>query len=118
MTDAVITVILVAVLIFALNGARKRLKHGCCGGSEVKIRPRDKKISRYTYKTRVYISGMTCSHCKTRVENSFNEKADCAARVSLKKGCATVWTKFCPDDDFFNDTLNKCGYGFIRSEKL
>ena len=118
MTDAVIAVILIAVLIFALNGARKRLKHGCCGGGAVKIRPRDKNLSRYEYKTKVYISGMTCPNCKLRVENAFNEKADCAAKVNLKKGFATVWTKHKPNEDFFKSTVSKHGYSVIRIEEF
>lgn len=111
MTDIIIAVILVAVLIFALIGAKKRLKGGCCsGGSNVKIKPSDKNIKHYPYKAVVCIEGMSCDQCKNRVESAFNAKNGCFARVNLKKGCAEIFGKEKLSKEEIENTVKKEGY--------
>lgn len=114
MANAVIIVVLLAAVFFALSGAKKRLKGGCCGGgSTVKIKPKDSHRSHYDYKTIVYIDGMSCEHCKTKVENAFNEFPECYARVNLKKNCAKLYSKTPPSSEKISETVVKNGYSFV-----
>ena len=39
---------------------------------------------------RVQIEGMTCEHCKNRVENALNRLEGVSAKVNLKKKTAVV----------------------------
>ena len=54
----------------------KRVSNGCCGtGDDVKkVKAEDTDVSHYPYHFEVEVEGMTCSQCKKRVENAFNEK--------------------------------------------
>ena len=38
----------------------------------------------------VYIEGMSCSHCSSRVEKAFNELGNCIATVNLEEKYAEV----------------------------
>lgn len=116
MTDAVLSVIIIAVVLLALSGARKRLKHGCCSGGEAKIKPRDKNPLHYPYKVRVYIDGMTCSHCSATVENAFNALGH-MAKVNLRKHYADILTKAELSDERIAEIIKKSGYEFIKCER-
>ena len=115
MKDAIIILFLIAILIFALSGAKKRLKGGCCGGgSKVKkVKSADTNKSHYTYKSTIYIDGMTCEHCKARIENAFNTLPDCYAKVSLKKKCAELWTNERLSEEEIKGIVKKNGYTFV-----
>lgn len=115
MTDAIIIILLLVVVVFALSGAKKRLKGGCCGGgSKVKkIKSADSNKSHYTYRSTVYIDGMTCEHCKARVENAFNSLSGCYAKVNLKKKCAEIWTNEKMSEEEFTAIIKKNGYTVI-----
>lgn len=115
MTDAIVIILLLVVVMFALSGAKKRLKGGCCGGgSKVKkVKSADSNKSHYTYKSTVYIDGMTCEHCKARVENVFNSLPDCYAEVNLKKKCAELWTNERLSEEKVSELVEKNGYTFV-----
>lgn len=118
MANAVVITILLVVVLFALSGAKKRLKGGCCGGGgTVKIKPKDSRRSHYDYKTIIYIEGMSCENCKTRVENAFNALPDCFVRVSLKKGCAEVYGKAPLSSEKIAEKIAECGYTFAGFEE-
>ncbi|MEE0866911.1 MAG: heavy metal-associated domain-containing protein [Clostridia bacterium] len=115
MTDAVVIILLLAVAVLALRGARTRLKDGCCGGGSKpkKVKPQNTNIANYTYKSTIYIDGMTCEHCKTRVENAFNSLPDCYAKVNLKQKCANLWTNERLDEEKVIKIVQKSGYTFV-----
>ena len=119
MTDAIIIILLLVVLVFALIGAKKRLKGGCCGGGSKpkKVKPQNTNISKYMYKSTIYIDGMTCEHCKTRVENAFNSLPDCYAKVNLKKKCASLWSNERLDEEKVIEIVQKSGYTFVSYSK-
>lgn len=110
MVNAVIIVLLLAVLALAVKGAGKRIRGGCCGTSAPKIRPKDKNLSHYPFKETVYIDGMTCKNCKARVENEFNVLPDCFAKVNLKKKYAVIRTKKEMPRSEIERIITKCGY--------
>lgn len=113
MTDAIIILIVLAILVFALGGAKKRLKGGCCGGDgEIRLKPTATKGAPDTHHIAVQIEGMTCNHCKLRVENAFHALPDCYAEVHLKKHCADVWSKKEFSDEELAELVQKIGYTF------
>ena len=115
MTDAIIVILLLAVVVFALGGAKKRLKGGCCGGGSKpkKVKPKSTNRSHYTYKVTAYIDGMTCDHCKARVENAFNSLPDCYAKVSLRLKRAEIWSMKKMNDNEIGDIIKKSGYSLV-----
>ena len=116
MTDVIIIIALLIIVVLALNSAKKRLKGGCCGsgGGSIKIKPQDKNTAHYPFKSTLYIDGMTCEHCSTRIENAFNSRADCYAKVDLKKKCARLLTKEQLDEKEICDIITQCGYSFVK----
>lgn len=115
MTDAIVIILLLLVLVFALGGAKKRLKGGCCGGGSKpkKVKPKNTDTAHYTYKVTAYIDGMTCDHCKARVENAFNSLPDCYARVNLKKKCAEIWSNEKMSEEDIAAIVKKNGYSLM-----
>ena len=70
MADAIIISIL---LIFVIIGIFSSIKHfkgegGCCGGGSF-VKVKRKKLKRVVKQRTVMIKGMTCEHCKARVES-------------------------------------------------
>lgn len=111
MTDAVIIIFLIVILAFALMGAGKRLKGGCCGGAkQKKIKPKDTNTAHYGYCYDLRIDGMTCEHCKIRVENLFNSLDGCFAKVNLKDKSAALRTKKPMSSDEISAVLSANGY--------
>ena len=94
MSTVLICVILAAICVYAVISYRKKLSSGCCGGGgEIAIKPEDTNLSHYPYKTTVLIDGMTCAHCKLRVENTFNNMDGFYVKVNLKKSVPSFGVK-------------------------
>ena len=116
-STAVVCAIILAICVYAVISYRKKLKNGCCGGGgELKVKPADRNKSNYSYKTDVYIEGMTCGRCAERMENAFNRQEGFLAKVHLHKGCAEVWTKAVPDEKLLKNTVEKAGYTFVKAQ--
>ena len=113
----IICVILAAVCLFALISYRKKISGGCCGsgGGEIKVKPDDKDLSHYPYHAVVYINNMTCANCKMRVENAFNRQDGTFAKVNLKKKYADIYFKNAPDEKNIKETVEKCGYEYVKT---
>lgn len=118
-STVIICLIIAAVCINAVRSYVKKLKNGCCGGgdSEIKIKPADKNTANYAYKAKVFIDGMTCNHCKTRVENAFNQTDGFLAKVNLKKNYAELFSKSEPNLSEIKKIVERSGYTFIKLEK-
>lgn len=109
MTDIIIILIVCAVLLFALSGAKKRLKGGCCSsGSTKKIKPKAK--GDFPFEARAEIIGMSCTNCSLRLENAFNSMPDLSASVSLKKAQAVIKCKREITRDEIEEIIKKCGF--------
>ena len=95
MSNIIICAILVVICFFGIRSSMKRVSNGCCGtGDDVKkVKAEDTDVSHYPYHFEVEVEGMTCSQCKKRVENAFNEKKGFYAKVNLKQKKAEVYTK-------------------------
>lgn len=95
MADAIIILVVVIILIFALKGSIKHFRGegACCGGSgSVKTKKAKKKtlhgpvLGRRT----IRISGMHCQNCVNSVTNALNDIEGVSAKVKLKDNSAEV----------------------------
>lgn len=115
MADAVTVIILIIVILVALGSAKKKLKGGCCGsGNGVKIKPKDRNKAHYTYKVTAYIDGMSCEHCKNRIESEFNCLSGVMAKVNLKNKYAEIFSKEPMSNAQISDIVTKNGYTFVK----
>lgn len=93
-------------------GIRSSIKHfkgegGCCGGSTA---VKKKKLKKIIASKTVIIEGMSCEHCKHRVEQSINDIDGAAARVNLKKKQAVVSLEKDVSDEQIRTAIEKAGY--------
>ena len=63
-----------------------------------------------TMKKVISISGMSCEHCKARVEKALNAIDGVEAKVNLKKNNAVVNLKKDVDDQALTDAIREAGY--------
>ena len=113
MINIILFALIVVLLCFAGYFGYKNLKGGgCCGNhdSEKKIRVHDKNPAHYPYQVQMEIGGMTCNHCKQRVENALNSEDGVWAEVNLKAGKALVRMKQQINDDELRRDVTREGY--------
>lgn len=108
-------IIIGIIVVLAIIGIRSSIKHfkgegGCCGGGSSVKR---KKLKTVIAKKTVVIEGMTCEHCKNRVENRINEIDGAAAKVNLKKKEAVISLEKEVSDDQIRKVIEKSGYEVI-----
>ena len=118
MADAIIILVVVIILIFALKGSIKHFKGegACCGGSgSVKTKKAKKKtldgpvVGRRT----IRISGMHCQNCVNSVTNALNSIDGVSAEVSLKDNCAEVSCDRPVDDIDLKQVVEKAGFEVV-----
>ena len=110
-TNIIIVLILIAILIPAVKSSITHMKGegSCCGGPKekpIKKRIPGKPIGRMS----VHIEGMSCDHCRVRVENRLNELDGVVARVSLAKKLAQVSLYKKVDEQAIRDQVIGAGY--------
>lgn len=91
MATAIVGILVLVALFFALKGVVKhwRGESSCCGGGDVKV-PK-KKLTGTIVETKIVdIEGMTCGHCKARVEQALDTIDGAAAEVNLHRNHAIV----------------------------
>lgn len=114
MIDAIIMVIIVVLLIFALKGSIRHFKGEgpCCGGGsgsgrKAKIKTLDGPvIGRRT----IRISGMHCQNCVNSVTNALNAIEGVKAEVSLEDGSAEVSYDRSVDEIALKRAVEKAGF--------
>ena len=113
------TVIIIGVLvIFVLLGIRYSMKHfrgegGCCGGGD-SVKIERKKLKKIVKQKTIVIEGMSCKHCKIRVENSLNAVEGVSARVNLKKKTAVVSMDREVSDEVLKRAVESAGYEVVE----
>lgn len=114
MTDGMIILVLLIVLFIGVKASVKHFKGegGCCGGSSEKVRK--KKLKHIIKQRTVIIDGMTCEHCKNRVESRLNEISGVAAKVNLKKKTALVSMEKEVSDEQIRMAVEKAGYQVVE----
>ena len=115
MADVIIIVILVILIIIGISSTIKHFKGegGCCGGgSSVKVKR--KKLKQVEKERTVTIEGMTCEHCKARVESRLNELDGVSAKVNLKRKTAVVSMEKDVDDEVIKKAIEDAGYEVLK----
>ena len=115
MADVVIVGILIILIIIGMRSGVKHFKGegGCCGGgSSVKVKR--KKLKRVVKQRTVVIEGMTCEHCKARVESRLNELDGVSAKVNLKRKTAVVSMEKEVEDEVIKKAIENAGYEVIE----
>ncbi len=108
-TILVICILLVIVVGAVISSAKHfRGEGGCCGGGSVKVK--GDKIKNVVAVKTIYIEGMHCSNCSTRVQNALNSLAQVNAKVDLKKQEAVVKLGREVSDDELKNCVEKAGY--------
>ncbi|MGN0325233.1 MAG: heavy-metal-associated domain-containing protein [Lachnospiraceae bacterium] len=112
-------IIIIGILsILVIIGVRSGVKHfkgegGCCGGgSDVKVKR--KKLKQVVKQRTVVIEGMTCRHCKDRVESRLNSLAGVSAKVNLKRKTAVVSMEEDFEDEVIRKAIENAGYEVIE----
>lgn len=111
MADAIVIAILIVVVIMAIRSSAKHFKGegGCCGGgSSEKVKR--KKLKQVIKQRTLCIEGMTCEHCKSRVESRLNTLDGVSAKVNLKKKIAIVSMEKDVSDEELKHAVEKAGY--------
>lgn len=118
----VIYAALILIVVLAVLGIVKRIRHGssCCGEHEPapkKVRPSDTNKNNYPYLYDLTVDGMHCSNCATRVENSFNKHDGLWAKADIGRKCVEVRSKTQLDEAVLRNAVNEAGYTLISINK-
>lgn len=115
MEDIVIIAVIIAVVLVGIRSGIKHFKGegGCCGGSSPAPR-QNKKLKHVIGQKTVIIEGMTCGHCKSRVEKTINDIDGAAAKVNLKKKKAVISLEAEISDEQIRSAIENAGYKVIE----
>ena len=116
MVDAIIILVVVVLLIFALKGSIKHFRGegACCGGGSGSVKT--KKAKKKTLdgpvvgRRMIRISGMHCQNCVNSVTSTLNAIEGVSARVSLKEGSAEVSYDREVDETELKEAVEKAGF--------
>lgn len=112
-------IIIIGILIIAVViGVIYTVKHfkgesSCCGGGS-SVKEKKKKLKNVIARKIVTIEGMTCDHCKNRVERVLNEMDGVAGKVNLGKKQAIVSMEKEMADDAIRAVIEKAGYTVVE----
>ena len=119
MVDAIIILVVVIILIFALKGSIKHFRGegACCGGGSgsVKTKKAKKKtlngpvVGRRT----IRITGMHCQNCVNSVTNALNDIEGVSAKVRLKDNSAEVSYDRPVDISALKQAVEKAGFQVV-----
>lgn len=112
-------IIIGIIVVLLLLGIRSSIKHfkgegGCCGGGDSTVKKQKKKLKNVIARKIVIIEGMTCEHCKNRVEKCINDMDGAAAKVNLKKKQAIVSLEKDVSDEQIKTAIEKAGYTVVE----
>ncbi|MGN0350229.1 MAG: heavy-metal-associated domain-containing protein, partial [Roseburia sp.] len=62
------------------------------------------------------IEGMTCKHCKARIESRLNALDGVSAKVNLKKKTAVVSMEKDVEDEVIKKAIENVGYEVVKIE--
>ena len=115
MPNAIIIGILIIWIFFGIRSTVKHVKGegGCCGGGSY-VKVKRKKLKQVIKQRTVIIEGMTCEHCKSRVESRLNALDGVAARVNLKKKTAVVSMEKDVSDEEIKTAIENAGYQVVE----
>ena len=116
MVDIIIIGIIVVLMVAGIRSSVKHFKGEgeCCGGGGSTVKKQRKKLTKVMAKKTVIIEGMSCDHCKNRVEKAINEIEGAAAKVNLKKKEAVVSFEREISEEQICKAIEKAGYKVVE----
>lgn len=111
-TTVIIVLILVAIAVLSVMSYVKKLRSGCCGASDEKVkrvRVADRDKSHYPYSAVLTVDGMVCGNCAARVENALNALDGVWASADVEHGTVTVRMKQAQEERLLRSTVNQIG---------
>lgn len=110
-------IIIMILLIIIAAAVRPTIKHfkgegGCCGGGST-VKKKQKKLENVIARKIVLVEGMTCEHCKDRVERSIDAIDGAAGKVKLKKKQLIVSMEKEVSDEQICAAVEKAGYKVV-----
>ena len=119
-TTVIIVLVLVAIAVLSVMSYVKKLRSGCCGASDEKVkrvRVTDRDKSHYPYSVVLTVDGMVCGNCAARVENALNELEGVWASADVEHGTVMVRMKQSLEEQLLRSTVNQIGgYTVIKVE--
>ncbi len=111
MTDGIIIGILIVLIGVGIYSSRKHFRGegGCCGGG-FSVKVKRKRLKHVTRQRTLVVEGMSCEHCKNRVESRLNELEGVSAKVNLKQKTAVVSMEKEVTDEELIKIVEKAGY--------
>lgn len=115
MGTEIIIGILIVIIFIALRSSVKHLKGqgGCCGGGDAPKKVKKQKLETIAFVKRIKVDGMTCDHCKKRVENALNSIHQVNAKVDLSAGEAVVKLGEAVSEDRLREAIEHEGYRVV-----
>lgn len=98
-------------LVYAIISIKKKTNSPCCCSCSACSEKVETTEAAYTYV--VQIDGMSCEHCKARVENAFNEMAGCTAEVNLDEKTATLRCVNAMTEEVIKETVENLGFTYL-----
>lgn len=112
MGTAVILVVLVIIVVFAVRSGIKHGKGegGCCGGGG-SVKEEKKVLTGDIIATKIVsIEGMHCENCKNSIEHQINRIDGASCEVNLKKKIAIIKMDKPVDDDTIRRTIERLDF--------
>lgn len=112
MGTAVILVVLVIIVVFAVRSGIKHGKGegGCCGGGS-SVKEEKKVLTGDIIATKIVsIEGMHCENCKNSIEHQINRIDGASCEVNLKKKTAVIKLDKSVDDDTIRRTIERLDF--------
>lgn len=116
MVDAVILLLVLIVMIFAVKGSIRHFRGEgpCCGGGSTPAAEVNKKLDRPVIgETVIRIGGMHCEHCRQNVADALNRIDGVSAKVDIKKGQAVVAYDRAVDAAVLKKAVEDAGYTVV-----
>lgn len=115
MTDVIIIIVLAVPVAVGIRATVKHFRgEGACCGGGASVRVKRKRLKTVVQKRTLLIEGMTCIHCKERVESRLNELAGVSARVKLKEKTAYVSMDREVSDERLRRAVENAGYRVLE----
>ncbi|MCQ2513943.1 MAG: ATPase P [Ruminococcus sp.] len=124
--ESVIGIVIVIAVIctfafFVIKDYMKKLQGGCCGSAGDVIRKNkvtDKNKSHYKFISVLWVDGMICQNCQTRIENELNSIDGIWAIANASDGKVIVRMKTPINDDLLRKAVNNLdSYTVMKIEK-
>lgn len=118
MIPAIIVLALIVIGIYAGFSYRKKLKGGCCG-VERSDDPLEMKVSfvnkkGFLHSKTIKIKGMSCEHCKKKIEDAFNKTGNVYLQIDLVTNNGQLYYDGVIDDSEIITKIENLGYSVIE----